>query len=251
MSNAEPTSPPRGGWISSAADVVRLLQLLVVIVIAAIVAFSPSGDQPDRRCIGATLVGGLMPALPNGIPEEILANIRAFAKRCEKDPDARHAVDVMTQALESNAVSSRVAAVDFGSIRTGPLAGFAEALRQAGRDAGETAAVVVPRDAPAAPSTTPTPPPQPKPAAKPEGWVAVGFVGDETSFDPPAGKTLATLAVGDEITAKTPVNLRHGAADWRAPLAVLPAKTKARIVEPPKTLPAGSLRQVWAHVRVE
>ena len=245
-SNGGGRSGSRFGWMR---DVIDLAQVGSVVLIVLIVYFRPivvdTTDSKDKNCQFDALVRLLSGPWNTMIPPEISVNIKKYLEKCETDPDARYVMEAVTEAVSE----ARIASIAPGPIvALGPTAPFSRPIT--------ASADVIGKVRTESETDTPTKPPLTGPAAtqttKPatSGWVAVGFVGDETLFGLPPGRTLQTLVVGDELTAKRPVNLRKKAADWTGPIGVVAAERKVKIVEAPKSLPAGSLTQVWARVEL-
>jgi len=244
------TSESSGGawkFLGRARDVLELLQVLFVIAIAALIYFRPTDSEAEKKCATNIVVGLLLSQVSAVVPPEISANIKAFMKRCETDPDVRYVVDAVSEASKVPRVALAFEPTPHETL--GPTGPLAKSL-----SIGPEVSVKLSTEFET--GTSPTPQPTTGPAVPPvertatTGWVAVGFVGDETLFDLPPARTLQTLVAGDELTAKRPVNLRRAAADWTKPLAAVPAGRKVKVMEAPKTLPAGSLTQVWAHVEL-
>jgi hypothetical protein len=225
-----------GSSIGRLREVIEFVQLLFVIAIAGWVYLVPPRTPAEKDCRSGIIAGLLLGPLNTVIPAELAANIKKYLDRCEPDPDVRYIVDAVAEASKELRV---VAGQPPMTVVLGPTAAFSKTVA-GGLDVGKT-----PTDA--VPDTSTAPPPAKSPTS---GWVAVGFVGDETLFVLPPGRTLQTLVAGDELTAKRPVNLRKKAADWTRPIGIVATDRKVKIVEAPKTLAAGSLTQVWAHVEL-
>lgn len=253
-----PSSPRKGvlDFLSNAADLVRLIQTIAVILIAIVVYLDQSKAPADGRCRGLTAVGILTAAVGPSFSAEIADNLRAYARRCEEDADGRHIFEVAASQLASGGASTvpaeMAALLERGGLLR-PQGGGAVVIGTLPPSAVEKSIGVARPSAPSGAGSSAgggvaTTEGQ---AAPKEGWVAVGFLDGDASFDIVSGHPLAALADKDVIVAKQPVNLRKKAADWTTPLAVLSTGQKATLVEPPKILKAGSLRQVWAHVRLD
>lgn len=230
---SENRGAPAGSVFGQLRYAIEFIQLLFVIAIAAWVYLVPPRTPGDKDCRSGILAGLLLGPVNAMIAPELAVNIRKYLDRCEPDPDVRYVIDAVAEASKD----TRMFTSDLpGKMVLGPTAPFSKTVA-GGIDIGKPSTDVV-TDTPSS-GRSPT-----------SGWVAVGFVGDETLFVLPSGRTLQTLVVGDELTSKRPINLRKKAADWTRPVAVIPADRKVKIVEMPKTLPAGSLTQVWAHVEL-
>ncbi len=224
---------PIGSSFGRLRDVIEFIQLLFVIAIAGWVYLVPPRTPAEKDCRSGIIAGLLLGPLNTVIPAELAANIKQYLDRCEPDPDVRYIVDAVAEASREARVVAGQSPV---TMALGPTAPFSKTVT-GGFDIGKASIGVATDTSPSARSPT-------------SGWVAVGFVGDETLFALPPGRTLQTLVAGDELTAKQPVNLRKKAADWTGSIGTVPTARKVKIVEAPKSLPAGSLTQVWAHVEL-
>jgi uncharacterized caspase-like protein len=85
--------------------------------------------------------------------------------------------------------------------------------------------------------------------AKLQGWVAIGYVDSEWNFDVLGGSSSrSSVAPGDKLRAKTPINVRPSPADWSMRSTPFLAQGECfQVDDVPKILKAGSLMQIWAH----
>lgn len=234
------------GWLR---DLIDFIQVVAVVMIAVMVFFRPDppgpGDDKDKACRSSIVIGLLTALGGKLIPAELTANVEKYLDKCESDPDVRYVMKAVSEAANDPRV---VEAASPPTVALGPTVPFSKSLPET-EFAFERASSVTetdkPRTTPPAGTTSAAPLKPPN-----SGWVAVGFVGDETLFVLPPGRTLQTLAVGDELTAKRQINLRKTAADWTRSIGIVRQDRKVKIVEAPKTLSAGSLTQVWAHVEL-
>lgn len=213
-------------WVGNAGDLIRFVQLLVMIGIAVVVFIR---DWQDRRpCSTENFVANLVAIVGPHFPPELTANFEKFAKRCLADPDEKYVAEEMVKVLSLRPF----AATGVGSAR-------ADQPSKQAPDFGRGLDAII------------KPPAAVAEAGSPKGWVAVGYVGGDASFEWPEDRTITTLGANDRITAKVPVNLRKNAADWTNPLGVVAAHRTVKVSGPTKTLTAGSLRQVWAPVELD
>lgn len=213
-------------WLEHIGDLVRLVQLFFVIAIAVIVFLRD--NSPGNRCGVSAVLALLTSAVSQLVPPELAGNVEKITKACASDPDERHIADVAMKLIEAKATSDIAPAV----------------IPSTPQPSKSTTAATISTGA--AGATVPT-----SGTTLRNGWVAVGYIKGDLSFEITGGRPVEALAAGDTMTARQPVNLRKGAADWSNPIGIVPAKARVKVVETPKTLAAGSLQQVWAHVEFE
>lgn len=239
----------RGSIFGPLRDVIDFVQVAAVVGIAVMVYVQPkppgSDNDKDKECRSSIVIGLLSGIASRLIPPELMTIVEKHVNKCEHDPDVRYVMNAVSEAARDPRLAEAASPT---TLALGTLKPISKSFTAEELAFGKAVLASETGTAPAAPSAGPISAAPTKAATS--GWVAVGFVGDETLFGLPPGRTLQTLMAGDELTAKRPVNLRKKAADWTGPIGVVAAERKVKIVEAPKSLPAGSLTQVWARVEL-
>ena len=226
-------------------EIVAAVREIVIAILLAIIIMNQLGAKKIGACRANLELAGLVKTLSVGGRFESTGMLGELLGSCETTVASPDGLKVVAEGPPTHALAAL------------PIPGETMPSKAPPSPVEPTSETIVPvaptQTPPAVPSLT-TPQSQPTSVEAFQGWVALGFLpeppatADDTVFILPKGKTLATIAKGDEVTTLTSVNLRKGAADWTSPRTVVGRGRTGTVSGQPEILKAGKLRQVWAPV---